>query len=59
MSADGFHMKFITNTEKPFSNRLQEACSGFQEAACFRKPPAILKIVPKVDHECTLEKFNQ
>ncbi len=45
MSADGFHnmvfvefelvsFKSLTNSENPSYNPLQEACSGFQVAAC-------------------------
>ncbi len=45
-------MKSLTNSENPYSNPLQEACTGFQVAACdsrklIRKSPAIMKIVLK------------
>jgi hypothetical protein len=49
-------MTSLTNFENPFSNPLQEACSGFQVAALglkmsFRKTPVILKIVAKASYE--------
>jgi hypothetical protein len=50
--------------EIPSSNSLQRACSGFLIADCAfknfpRNLPVILKIVPKVGYECTLEKIYQ
>jgi hypothetical protein len=44
-------LKSLTNSENPSSNPFQEACSGFQVAACDsksfnRKLPVLLKIVP-------------
>jgi hypothetical protein len=57
-------MKSLTNCEIPSSNPLQRACSGFLIADCALKScpqnlPVVLKIVPKVGYECTLEKIDQ
>jgi hypothetical protein len=56
-------MKSPTISNNPSSNPLQKVCSGFQIAACdskrlFRKPPMILKIVPKAGHHMELEMID-
>jgi hypothetical protein len=52
--------------EIPSSNPLQRAGYSFLIAACAfkscspgRKPPVILKIIPKACYECALEKVYQ
>jgi hypothetical protein len=52
-------MKLLTNSENPFSNSLQRLYSREFTEIAYRKPPVILKTVPKAGYGVSLKKIDQ